>query len=148
LLVPFSILTVVAAGASLSLFEDWNSVMMYQGYSKGTREWISIIVFLGYLGSLPGLVTHSLGHFMTYVLAAALSVVGYVGLGYLSTYKYGSNWLGFFTFLCLYLAAFSSSIAIVAAVSETLQNFSRRPGFLYLIVMVVYFLIGYTFEES
>jgi len=46
------------------------------------------------------------------------------------------------------MAAFSSSIAIVATISETIQNFSKRAGNLYIVLMVVYFLVGYSFEES
>ena len=148
LLVPLSILTVVAAGGSLSLFEDWNAVMMYQNYSKSTRDWIMVIVGFGYLGSNPGLVSHYLGSFNSYIVAAVLTVVSYMGLGYCSTYAFGGNWHLFFSFLFLYLAAFSSSIAIVTTISETIQNFSRRPGLLYIVVMIVYFLIAYSFEEG
>lgn len=48
----------------------------------------------------------------------------------------------------MYLAAFSSSIAIVAAVSETLQNFSKRAGYLYIVLMIIHFLLCFTFEET
>mmetsp|Transcript_31464 Transcript_31464/g.27824 ORF Transcript_31464/g.27824 Transcript_31464/m.27824 type:complete len:248 (+) Transcript_31464:379-1122(+) len=46
------------------------------------------------------------------------------------------------------MAAFSSSIAIVATMSETLQNFPKRAGNLYIVLMIMYFLLCYSFEES
>jgi len=94
------------------------------------------------------MVTHFIGHIRAYILAAVMALVSYIGLGVCATYKTGSPWHCFFTLLFLYMAAFSSSIAIVATISETIQNFSKRAGNLYIVLMIVYFLLCYSFEES
>lgn len=137
-----------AAGCSFSLYEDWGSVLAAQKYKKNAYDWSLFVVLFGYLGSNPGLVTHYLGHITAYIVAAILSLIGYIGLGYCGTFAVGSPWHLFFTLLFLYLAAFGSSIAIVASVSETLQNFSKRAGYLYIVLMIIHFLLSYSFEES
>mmetsp|Transcript_31464 Transcript_31464/g.27825 ORF Transcript_31464/g.27825 Transcript_31464/m.27825 type:complete len:103 (+) Transcript_31464:13-321(+) len=81
ILVPFSILTVTGATASLSLWEDWNSVVQLQGYKTNVNDWILFVVLFGYLGSNPGLITHFLGHIGAYILAAVMTLVSYIGLG-------------------------------------------------------------------
>lgn len=132
----------------MSLWEDWDSVVELQGYKKEVKDWILFVVLFGYLGSNPGLVTHYIGHIGAYILAAVLTLVSYIGLGVCATYKLGSPWHCFATLLFLYMASFASSIAIVATISETLQNFSKRAGNLYIVLMIVYFLLAYSFEES
>ncbi|CAI2361825.1 unnamed protein product [Moneuplotes crassus] len=148
LLVPFSILTVTGAAASLSLWEDWDTVVELQGYKKQVKDWILFVVLFGYLGSNPGLVTHFIGHIGAYILAIILTLVSYIGLGVCATIRTGHPWHLFFTMLFLYLASFASSIAIVATISETLQNFSKRAGNFYIVLMIVYTLLAYSFEES
>jgi hypothetical protein len=146
--VPFSILTVTGAAASLSLYEDWDSVVNIQGYKKNVNDWILFVVLFGYLGSNPGLIVHALGHFGAYIVAAVMTLIGYIGLGFCATYSSGSPYHLGFTLLFLYLASLSSSIAIVATISETIQDFSKRSGHLYIVLMVVYFLLCYSYEEA
>jgi hypothetical protein len=148
LLVPFSILTVTGAAASLSLYEDWDSVVKLQGYKKNVNDWILFVVLFGYFGSNPGLIVHALGHIGACILAAVMTLIGYIGLGVCATYSSGSPYHLGFTLLFLYLACLASSLAIVSTVSETIQDFSKRSGHLYIVLMIVYFLICYSYEES
>jgi len=110
--------------------------------------WASVVVMLGHLGSFPGVPTQVFGHFAAFLIAAVLSILGYGGLGICSTYDIGSNWHFFFTGLCMYLAAYGASIAVMAVVHETLHDFSKRGGFLYIVMIICYFLMGSSYEES
>lgn len=132
----------------MSLYEDWDSVVKLQGYKRNVNDWILFVVLFGYFGSNPGLIVHALGHIGAYILAAVMTLVGYIGLGVCATYSNGSPYHLAFTLLFLYLACLASSIAIVSTVSETIQDFSKRSGYLYIVLMIVYFLICYSYEES
>ena len=145
---PFSILTVVCATASVTIYDDWERLLTLQGYTPKARMWASVIVMLGHLGSFPGVPTQVFGHFPAFLIAAVLSILGYGGLGVCSTYDVGSNWHFFFTGLCMYLAAYGASIAVMAVVHETLNGFSKRGGLLYIVLIICYFLMGPSYEES
>jgi hypothetical protein len=89
-----------------------------------------------------------MGNVVSYFFAAALALIGYIGLGVCSSYTHPSEWLFFFTLVFLILVAIGSGIAIVAAICTSVENFTRRGSILMIILMMGYFLIGYMFEYS
>lgn len=105
-------------------------------------------ILLGYLGSTTGFVIYKMGNTISYFMAAAFAIFGYIGLGICSSFSDPSEWLFFFTLIFLILAAIGSGIAIVAAICTNVENFTRRGSILMIILMIGYFLIGYMFEYS
>ena len=148
--VPSSILAIVVATSAIDLVDHWKGVLVTQHFDffNYRRDMVLFIVLLGVLGSLPGFVVHYWGNALCYVFAAVLSLIGYLGLAFCSTYTQPSEWLFFFTLLFLLIAGISSAIAIVAAVCTPVENFTRRGSILLIILLVGYLLMGYMFEES
>lgn len=107
-----------------------------------------MVILFGYLGCFPGHIVHALETFTSFILAAVLALLGFIGLGICASFETGGGLLFFFTLLSLFLASLSSSIAIVGAVAIPAGNYTRRASLLLIVLLITYYKLGSLDEAS
>ena len=145
--IPFSVLVILIAGGTLNLVPYFLEIKDKLGFSPVQQELVKWGVLLGYFGGiLSGPIVNILGTTVSFPIAAVISAGGYIALGFYTDSSKVSNFNTVLIVSLLAVVAFGASIAVLAAVSTVIKNFSRNVGGMVTGVMISYLFASNYFD--
>ena len=137
--IPFGILVVLVAGGTLNLVPYFLEIKDKLGFSPLQQELVRWGVLLGYFGGiLSGPLVDIIGTTVAFPIAAFISGGGYVALGFYTDSSKVNTFNTILIVSLLVVVAFGASIAVIAAISTVIKNFSRNVGAMIAAVMIAY----------
>lgn len=147
--VPYSILVVLAAGASYNLFAYFQQIGAIQGYGKETMTAIKYTVLIGYyLGIIPGAIVRMNMPVLAYGLAAILALICFPILGYIAENGEGGTGTWILMMTSLFFGAMSGSFATITAIVTVVKSFPKLEGILLIVILIAYYKIAPYLEFS
>jgi hypothetical protein len=115
--VPYSIMTVLLAGASYNLLAYFQQIGVAQGYGKETMTTIKYVVLFGYyLGLIPGLIVKVFNPTCTFIIAAVAALISFSTLGFIADNGNGEAGYWVLMMFMLFIGAMSGSLATIGAI--------------------------------
>jgi hypothetical protein len=137
--IPFGVLVVLVAGGTLNLVPYFLEIKDKLGFSPLQQELVRWGVLLGYFGGiLSGPLVDILGTTVSFPIAAFISGGGYIALGFYTDATKVNTFNTILIVSLLVTVAFGASIAVIAAISTVIKNFSRNVGAMIAAVMIAY----------